>query len=91
MNKVGRYFWNILISLDQLANTLLLGDPDETLSSRWSKWRNYPHDSWKWKIGYYACRALHWIDKEHCLESEEHDEGKDDLLEMRRKERKHGK
>lgn len=81
MNKVGRYFWNILISLDQLANTVLLGDPDETLSSRLSKWRNYPHDTWKWRTGYCACRMLHWFDKNHCLKSEEPDEGEFDLLE----------
>ena len=30
----GRYCSNILIALDQLVNTLLLGWPDETLSSR---------------------------------------------------------
>ncbi|MBD3803548.1 MAG: hypothetical protein IE919_09960 [Thioclava sp.] len=29
----GRYVLNLLISIDQLANTLLAGDPDETLSS----------------------------------------------------------
>lgn len=35
---VGRYFWNIAISIDQLGNTLIgflpdYGDPDETISS----------------------------------------------------------
>jgi len=29
-----RYFKNILIGIDQLINTLFLGDPDETISSR---------------------------------------------------------
>ena len=33
------YVFNILISLDQLANTLLYGSPDETISSRLG--RNY--------------------------------------------------
>jgi len=28
------YFWNLIISVDQLANTVLDGYPDETLSSR---------------------------------------------------------
>lgn len=31
---IGRYLINILISLDQLGNTILLGSPDETISSR---------------------------------------------------------
>lgn len=32
------YFWNILIAIDQLVNTLCGGDPDETISSRLGKW-----------------------------------------------------
>jgi hypothetical protein len=34
---VKRYLFNILISLDQLLNTLLAGNPDETISSRVGK------------------------------------------------------
>ncbi|MCP4638863.1 MAG: hypothetical protein GY851_00445 [bacterium] len=34
MKKVGRYIINVLISIDQLGNSILLGDPDETISSR---------------------------------------------------------
>jgi len=34
MNKILRYLVNLLLGLDQLINTLLLGHPDETLSSR---------------------------------------------------------
>lgn len=32
-----KYLYNILISLDQLGNTILGGDPDETISSRLGK------------------------------------------------------
>jgi hypothetical protein len=32
-----RYIWNLLISIDQLFNVLLGGDPDETMSSRMGK------------------------------------------------------
>jgi hypothetical protein len=32
-----RYFWNLLIAVDQLFNTVFGGDPDETLSSRMGK------------------------------------------------------
>ena len=34
MNLASRYLWNVLLSLDQLGNSLLGGDPDETISSR---------------------------------------------------------
>lgn len=34
---VKRYFWRVLISIDQLLNTVAGGDPDETLSSRLGK------------------------------------------------------
>lgn len=34
---MSRYFHNVLVSVDQLANTLLAGYPDETLSAR--SWR----------------------------------------------------
>lgn len=29
-----QYFWNLLIAADQFANTVLAGDPDETISAR---------------------------------------------------------
>lgn len=33
-----RYIWNLLIAIDQLANAVFGGDPDETISSRLGKW-----------------------------------------------------
>ena len=35
--KASLYFWNVLVAIDQLFNTILGGDPDETLSSRMGK------------------------------------------------------
>jgi hypothetical protein len=32
-----KWFWNVLIALDQLVNALAFGDPDETISSRAAK------------------------------------------------------
>lgn len=66
-----RYFWNILISFDQFANTLLGGDPDETISSRAGK---YAARGRGW-IPCQLCKLLHWIDPHHCEKSIEHDEG----------------
>lgn len=38
--KTKKYLFNILVSLDQLGNTLTGGDPDETISSRLGKHYN---------------------------------------------------
>lgn len=64
-----RYFWNLLIALDQLANTILLGDPDETISSRIAK--NQTHPCWS-ILG----AVLEWIDPGHLQRSVEWDEGR---------------
>lgn len=70
MGRVKKYFWNILVSLDQLGNTLLGGDPDETLSSRAYKLDKYNNITTPRKI----------IDKilgsKHCEQHVEQDEGK---------------
>lgn len=67
-NWVSRYLWNILISLDQLLNALLGGDPDETISSRAAKRQHV----WVWrKVGVF----LEWIDPGHLTDSLELDEG----------------
>lgn len=71
----ARYFWNILIGIDQLFNAILAGDPDETMSSRFAKWLRLPHDTWRWKIAHAVCRVLHVFDEYHCDESIEEDEG----------------
>lgn len=68
-----QYLRNLFISLDQLINTLLGGDPDETLSSRAAKSPDLPH----WK---YLARFLEWIDPGHMARSVERDEGRDALI-----------
>lgn len=62
-----QYLWNILIWLDQGVNTLLGGDPDETLSSRMGK---YKHGA-----AYWICRGLSLIQNKHCEKSLEWDRG----------------
>jgi hypothetical protein len=70
-DRMKRYIWNILISVDQLFNTLLAGDPDETLSSRMGK-RARKGD----KFAKCFCKVLDIVDKNHCEKSIEYDEGK---------------
>ncbi len=71
--KVKRYFWNILISIDQFVNTLIGGDPDESISSRCGK---YKHK----KLCYLICQFLDKIEYKHCEKSIERDEGKYEVI-----------
>ena len=77
------WIWNILISLDQLANVVfapifnwvfpthpehLFGKPDETISSVFHK------NSDRCRACYWFCRFFNIFDKDHCKESVEWDE-----------------
>lgn len=65
------YFWNLLISVDQLVNTILFGLPDETISSRMGKLIEQD----KCPFCYWICRyILHRVDPNHCQKSIERDE-----------------
>ena len=75
-----RYFWNLLIAIDQFFNAVLLGDPDETISSRLGKWLDLPKDSWRYTIASAICRVLRKFDDNHCRKSVEKDEGDRNLL-----------
>jgi len=76
-----KYFWNILIAVDQFANTIFGGDPDETISSRLGKW----HRSGKTKTGIkkYVYNCLNPIvelfETNHFKKSIEEDEGQHEV------------
>jgi len=62
---VKHYLLNLLIALDQLANVLLAGEPDETLSSRAHRMRAKGQPVWGWTAG--AIDLLFYcIQREHC-------------------------
>lgn len=65
-----RYLFNLLLALDQFVNAILLGDPDETLSSRCGK--KHP------KAAALIDRIFAW-DPRHCVNSAEPDEGQNAL------------
>ena len=70
-NRIKRrrkYIFNFLISIDQLGNTLLGGDPDETISSRCAKRQHIWY--WKW-LGLF----LEFVDPGHLEWALEEDEG----------------
>jgi hypothetical protein len=64
------YLWNLLVGVDQLANAMAGGDPDETISSRAAKAARKGH---RW--GCVLCRVLDWLDPGHCDNNIELDEG----------------
>jgi len=64
-----QYFFNILISIDQFFNTLLMGNPDETISSRMGK-KVRENKCFFCKI---ICNLLGKLDKNHCKNSIEDD------------------
>lgn len=66
------YFWNLLIALDQFANTAIGGDPDETISSRFGR----AIREGRCRGCRLVCRVLHWLDPNHCDKSVEGDEGR---------------
>jgi hypothetical protein len=66
---VKRYIWNLLVSIDQLGNTILAGNPDETISSRMAK-RARKGD----RLGITACKILNFFDEGHCEKTIELDE-----------------
>jgi len=73
LKNLKKYGLNLFIAVDQLINTILLGDPDETISSRAGKNRTKP--GWK-----QLCWLLSKVDPKHCAHSIEKDEGKDAIL-----------
>lgn len=77
-----RYIWNLLVAIDQLANTACGGDPDETISSRVGKWaKDSSYNSGAKKPAY---KLVRWVtelfEKDHLAKAIEEDEGKNELL-----------
>ena len=64
MGSVKQYLLSVLIALDQLANALLLGAPDETLSAR--AYRTEQQGRVFGKLFRPAIDTLLCFDKDHC-------------------------
>lgn len=70
-----KYFWNILIGLDQFSNAMLGGDPAETISSRSDK---AMREGKRW--GCILCRFLSLFQKNHCQKSVEPNVGSNSII-----------
>jgi hypothetical protein len=75
MEVLKKWIWNLIISIDQLANTITGGDPDETICSRAAK---AMRDKKMW--GCVFCKLLDFYEKDHCTKSLEEDEGKNQVF-----------
>lgn len=62
-----KYLKNILIAVDQLANTLIGGQPDETISAKAYRMR-VEHNSIPWKNMEKLINFL-FFDEKHCEKS----------------------
>ena len=67
---VSRYCLNLLVAIDQFFNTLFLGDPDETLSSRIGNGSEAGIKFFK-----FWAKFLDFFDKGHAKREIEKDEG----------------
>lgn len=56
--------WSLAVSADQFINTVLNGDPDETLSSRSARAQEKGK---RW--GCVLCKLLDYLEKDHCQKS----------------------
>jgi len=61
---MGQYLLNLLILIDEFFNTLTVGDPGETISSRAGKAMK---EGKAW--GCVLCKFLNLFQKDHCLKS----------------------
>ena len=82
MKTIGKWALNILISLDQFGNTILGGDPDETISSRLGKMKTKYNGSIPWYRP--LSKIIDWgldrIDPDHSIDAIEHDEGSNAVI-----------
>jgi len=64
--RLRRWGWRVLVALDQLANTLAGGHPDETISSRLGRRLEAGQAGPATRA---LCAALDRIDPQHCLDA----------------------
>lgn len=92
LRPIGRYLLRVALGVDQLGNTLLGGQEDETISSRLGRMelRHGGEISWKKPISKLVAAMLERVDSNHCrdaIEQEFLSDGEFDLMleELRRR------
>lgn len=69
------YVKNVLVTLDCWVNTLALGDPDETVSSRSAKAQAYEISQGRYAFGCRMCSFLAIFQRDHCGKALERNKG----------------
>ena len=67
--RFKKYAWNLLIALDQLANVLAGGCPDETFSCR--AYRKAQAGQWFWRFLEWLIDRIFFWQAGHCREAYE--------------------
>ena len=82
MKSLGKYLLNLLISIDQLGNTIAGGDPDETISSRLGKMKRKYNGTIPWyrPLSKIVDWGLDKIDPNHSIDAIEEDEGSEAFI-----------
>lgn len=65
--RLKKYGWALLVALDQLANTVLGGYPDETFSAR--TYRKAEAGQPFWRLTRWIVDGLFFWQPEHCRKS----------------------
>jgi len=63
-----QYFLNMLTATSQMLNSILGGNPDQTISGRVG-YKAYITRSWYWIFIEWCINTLFWFDPEHCFKS----------------------
>lgn len=69
MNIIARFTLNVLLSIDQMANTFLLGHPDETLSSRLGRAEGRERYEWVRTLRIFVDKIFSVFEEDHCKNS----------------------
>lgn len=82
MKTLSKWILNILISIDQFGNTILGGDPDETISSRLGKMKEKYNGTIPWyrPLSKIVDYGLDKIDPNHSIDAIEKDEGSEAIV-----------
>lgn len=63
---IGKFLYNFILAIDQLINTILLGHPDETISSRLGRAKNKERYIWVKYLRIFINLIFLPIEKNHC-------------------------
>lgn len=78
--RAGKYFLNLFIAGDQALGAMVGYDPDETISSNLGKLEEQPGGIPRNRpVARLLSKILNKLDKNHCQNAIERDEGKDSL------------